>query len=661
MLFGSGITPAGAGAHAYVGDGYAGDSYVHFNFGWNGYHNGFYSIDPFDGFAKLDLECVYGIQPSKNDKPTLPNLPLVGVSSDFYYGNNKINCTVIYRPDLNCQQHTVAIGVILKNTTSGEELFFAQDYKETFPRHDDIVFRSFYGTLSLPFDYDIRDGKYELYPGYQVDGKKWEYCMTSEAYQSVIELTVVDGIKKFINVAPKIDPIAEGHILVDGIYYTFNYPYCEVVAKNNRGNSYQGDIIVPSSVIYNDETYTVNAIGEDAFKNCRNLDEVILPETIETIRTGAFFKCSIKGINLPQLTKLTTIEGWAFNLSFSKIFKTTLPPNIENIGTLAFQGFQWEIVEIPSSLKSISRQAFNTGVNTLIFKSVNLTDVSFYDKPIYKDNTVIFVPKGTASSYNEKFNSKYVNIFEYEDQVVFANGIDIYLNGTKIDDYSDTWADMPTSFIELSRFDKIQFEYKITPSNATVNKISFDYELVSGTTKCDDDGSFFLDSEFPNKETYNNRFMFATIDGTKIAKNIFVKFKPAISQIELYEPPVLQVGETFQIEYAYYPTNAFSHLCWNSSDESVASVDENGLLTAISVGQSTISVKSQDAWGAEGETIVHVGIAGVDVLNIETEETVRIFTPSGIMLFEGKYADAKLSKGIYIIVTQDNQYKQLVR
>ena len=62
----SGYSPS-EGGHAFVCDGYQGDNF-HFNFGWSGYGNGYYSLSDVNGF-NVNQACVRGFSPSDAGYP----------------------------------------------------------------------------------------------------------------------------------------------------------------------------------------------------------------------------------------------------------------------------------------------------------------------------------------------------------------------------------------------------------------------------------------------------------------------------------------------------------------------------------------------------------------------------------------------------------------
>ena len=58
------------GGHAFVCDGYQDDDFFHFNFGWGGSSNGYYTLQDIYGFH-VDQNCVMNLYPTDNDYPYL--------------------------------------------------------------------------------------------------------------------------------------------------------------------------------------------------------------------------------------------------------------------------------------------------------------------------------------------------------------------------------------------------------------------------------------------------------------------------------------------------------------------------------------------------------------------------------------------------------------
>lgn len=58
-------------------------------------------------------------------------------------------------------------------------------------------------------------------------------------------------------------------------------------------------------------------------------------------------------------------------------------------------------------------------------------------------------------------------------------------------------------------------------------------------------------------------------------------------------PDYMDAGTSLQLEWAAKPESAVADFAWSSSDESVAKVDENGVLTGVDYGYAKITAKSQ--------------------------------------------------------------------
>ena len=81
-----------------------------------------------------------------------------------------------------------------------------------------------------------------------------------------------------------------------------------------------------------------------------------------------------------------------------------------------------------------------------------------------------------------------------------------------------------------------------------------------------------------------------------------------VTNIAMSEASIsMQVEGTHQLNATVYPTNATNQdYVWASLDESIATVDENGLVTAVAVGGTTITASAQDDSGVYGSCTVTV-------------------------------------------------------
>lgn len=68
-----------------------------------------------------------------------------------------------------------------------------------------------------------------------------------------------------------------------------------------------GDVEIPSLL----DSYTVTTIGSSAFKNCADIESIVIPDTVTTIRAEAFRNCS-KLKSVAMSANISLIEKYAF-------------------------------------------------------------------------------------------------------------------------------------------------------------------------------------------------------------------------------------------------------------------------------------------------------------------------------------------------------------
>ena len=153
---------------------------------------------------------------------------------------------------------------------------------------------------------------------------------------------------------------------IDGFYYNLDKENMEAAVTGKYPNNktylklptpeYTGDIVVPKTIEYDGETYTVTEIGKDAFESCTGLTSITLPETIRVISDNAFDGCTgITSITLPE--SLETIEREAFQ-SCEHLKAVNIPEGVKSIGVAAFKYcYELESINLPESLTKIYANA----------------------------------------------------------------------------------------------------------------------------------------------------------------------------------------------------------------------------------------------------------------------------------------------------------------
>ena len=122
----------------------------------------------------------------------------------------------------------------------------------------------------------------------------------------------------------------------------------------------------------------------------------------------------------------------------------------------------------------------------------------------------------------------------------------------------------------------------------------------------------------------------------------------------------LAPNDTVRLTAQVLPANATDPtLLWSSSDESIATVDETGLVTALATGTATITAKSQDG-NAEAMCTITVedeNVTGIDAI-FEEDSKIEVFNMYGHKVGN---STEDLPTGVYIIKEGNKTYKKVIR
>lgn len=118
-----------------------------------------------------------------------------------------------------------------------------------------------------------------------------------------------------------------------------------------------GAVVIPDTVSYNGSTYSVNSIGIYAFRNCSNLTDITIPNSITSIGISPFASCtSLTSIIIPN--SVSSIGITVFS-NCTSLISATLPDSITSIANGLFTGCtSLESVIIPNTVTSIGSDAF---------------------------------------------------------------------------------------------------------------------------------------------------------------------------------------------------------------------------------------------------------------------------------------------------------------
>ena len=145
---------------------------------------------------------------------------------------------------------------------------------------------------------------------------------------------------------------AADKVEIDGIYYELSTGETKTATVISGTNKYSGEVVIPETVTYNEETYSVTSIGgmtflkignsissigsigNSAFCNCTGLTSVTIPNSVTSIGDGAFWGCT----GLTSLTigsNVASIGIMAFGRC-SGLTSVSIPKSVTSIGNFAF-------------------------------------------------------------------------------------------------------------------------------------------------------------------------------------------------------------------------------------------------------------------------------------------------------------------------------------
>ena len=225
-------------------------------------------------------------------------------------------------------------------------------------------------------------------------------------------------------------------MVVNGLCYNFNEDGTSVTVTymkdGNNGYGYydwyscvNGELIIPSSVTYNGNTYSVTAIGKYAFDNCNGLTSVTIPSSVTSIGESSFKGCdNLKSISWLN-SNVTTIGSSAF--ASTGLTSVTIPNSVTTIDSYAFsycKGLTSLI--IGNSVKTIGYQAF--------YYCSSLASITI-GSSVTSIGQNAFIGCGSLSKVRISDIAAWCNIDFFSD---FSNPLyyahNLYLNGNKITD-----------------------------------------------------------------------------------------------------------------------------------------------------------------------------------------------------------------------------------
>jgi hypothetical protein len=175
---------------------------------------------------------------------------------------------------------------------------------------------------------------------------------------------------------------------VDGLRYKI------IVKSRNEVELLGGEtkevIEIPETITYREGTYTVSSIGSFAFSEREIIKKCIIPRTVQTIGDGAFCNnynleevvlneglhtigeyafgdnYALKEIRMPSTVRTISQDAFCNN---SNLEEVTLNEGLQTIGNGAFcNNYALKVIQIPSTMRTIGEYAFGDNHNLEVLK-----------------------------------------------------------------------------------------------------------------------------------------------------------------------------------------------------------------------------------------------------------------------------------------------------
>ncbi len=341
------------------------------------------------------------------------------------------------------------------------------------------------------------------------------------------------------------------------------------------------DLPAGATIGYNAFAYTgltsisipdgTTTVGYGAFRLCGKLTSVKLPDSLRSIGDSAFYYTGLKNINMPR--GVTDIGTYAFAYCES-LTEIVLPDTVTSLGANAFYNCDYMKILLPKSISSIGDECFD-GIDT---------DGSNYAKFYVYDGS--YAQSYCAPKYPARTFTMRIRVAPGS----LALGVDKwYKLGCSVTSYKGAgytveWA---SSDPAVASVDQSGLVTAVSPGTATIT---------------------------------------VTLDGDPdLTSACQVEVKRYASGLSLDRNEMtLYAGTSFTLTPIITPDNATEKsVTWESRDESVATVSDSGVVTALKAGKVTISA-SISGNGLNATSSCHVTVKQyvTGIILDKTDDTV---------------------------------------
>ena len=372
-------------------------------------------------------------------------------------------------------------------------------------------------------------------------------------------------------------------------------------------------------------------IMSSTFEGCTSLTEITLPDTVTTIQDHAFKNCTaLKTINWSK--SITDIQSYAFE-NCDALTKLAIPNTVTNIGEGAFyECGGLSAIAVPNSVKTLGSRAFEN-CDDLAKVSISDSVTSMGEKAFYDCDALTDVKLGTGitqipTSCFEHCDVLPSVVLPYRISKVGDNAFKNCVALTEITIPRATTSISTSAFSYPAKMTVYGISGTYAETFANQQGMKFVNKAVKATNVVLDKTELTLNrgmkysltmtvtpATFTDKVSWKSTNVdVAAIaeDGTVTAKGagqatikVTVGDVSATCKVNVVQPVTsiylnktaleMTALDTYQLQASVYLSEANNkEVSWESSDEKVATVDENGLVQAKEKGTAVITAKAKD-------------------------------------------------------------------
>lgn len=335
---------------------------------------------------------------------------------------------------------------------------------------------------------------------------------------------------------------------------------------------------IPTEVTYNGMNLKVTSIGQYAFDDCKNLKSITIADGITSIGERAFFNCeNLSTVNLA--TTITTIDREAF-YGCRSLASITFPESITYITQSAFANTSLTNVTFPESLVNLGETAF-IGAKSLYFKGevppaiVDWNGNKAQSLILDYNDAMIYVPnEASVTAYEAIAGGHTVKAIVIPDNG--ATKVSFSENEITLISGSDETQTIGLS-IEPKDYDG-EIEWNISP------------EWLADIAVADDKMSATLTPSRWNSGVGAVTATVTSTDGSKLTTSCKIN----VFGLRISSPIVLTPETTWKAECEIDPESMAEgvELQWSINNTGIASVDQNGKITAIADGRCQLKIEA---------------------------------------------------------------------